>query len=91
MLAAVDHATSHCPVVNGGYGEGVTVRDIVTYLSHCLFERPAAPIFSGAQRMGDPSRYVADIVAARAWGWQPERGWKQGVEEYARWWKTVAL
>jgi UDP-glucose 4-epimerase len=91
MLAAVDHATSHCPVVNGGYGEGVTVRDIVTYLSHCLFEQPSAPIFSGAQRMGDPSRYVADIVAARAWGWQPERGWKQGVEEYARWWKTVAL
>ena len=90
MLAAVDHATMQCPVVNGGYGEGVTVRDIVTSLSLYLLEQPSEPVFSGAQRMGDPSRYVADIVAAKAWGWRPEHGWRQGVEEYALWWKTVA-
>jgi UDP-glucose 4-epimerase len=90
MLAAVDHASEECPVVNGGYGEGGTVRDIVTSLALCLLKQPSAPIFSGAQRMGDPSQYIADIAAAKAWGWQPEHTWRQGVEEYALWWKTVA-
>jgi UDP-glucose 4-epimerase len=89
MLAAVDQATLQCPVVNGGCGEGVAVRDIISSLSLYLMEQPFAPVFSGAQRMGDPSRYVADIVAAKAWGWSPEHSWREGIEEYALWWKTV--
>jgi UDP-glucose 4-epimerase len=90
LLVAAERASQECPTVNGGTGEGITVRDVITHLGKCIDENVPGPIFSGAHRTGDPSRYVADIQAAEAWGWRPACPWKQGVEEYARWWKTSA-
>jgi UDP-glucose 4-epimerase len=87
LLAAAEHASVECPTVNGGSGVGVTVRQVLLHLSTCLSEASPAPVFSGAKRTGDPSRYIADIEASRSWGWQPKTSWEQGVNEYARWWK----
>ena len=84
MVMAGENASADCCVVNGGRGEGVTVRAILRHLGDCLDSGPA-PKFSGAQRIGDPSRYVADIGRVRDWGWIPKRDWKQGVQEYAAW------
>jgi len=86
MIAAAEHASPECPTVNGGSGEGVTVREVLTHLGQSLRQRQV-PGFSGAQRTGDPSRYIADIGRTRAWGWLPRRGWKTGVAEYAAWWE----
>jgi UDP-glucose 4-epimerase len=86
LLAATEHASAECPTVNGGSGEGVTVRDVLLHLAGSLPQRGLIPTFSGSQRTGDPSRYVADIERSKAWGWQPKRFWIEGVAEYAAWW-----
>jgi len=89
LMAASEHASSQCPTVNGGSGQGVTVREVLFHLGSRFFHME--PSFSGTQRPGDPSRFIADIKGAKAWGWHPTRRWIEGVEEYAAWWKRNSL
>lgn len=89
LIAAVDHASTTCPIVNGGSGIGVTVREILTELFVCL-GRTDTPIFSGVLRAGDPAGYVADISIARKWGWQPKMERYKGLCEYVEWFKSSA-
>lgn len=91
LMAAAEHASAECPTVNGGCGQGVTVRDVLLRLGSSLLQTEILPSFSGTQRTGDPTRYVADTEGSRAWGWQPTRQWAEGVEEYAAWWKRNFL
>lgn len=91
LLAAASHASAACPTVNGGSGVGTTVREVLAHLGGCLGAEPRTPTFSGTQRKGDPDRYVAKIERSAAWGWSPRRHWKEGVEEYAAWWKDNCL
>lgn len=86
LIAAAARASAECPVVNGGSGAGLTVQQILTELYAC-FGRDHAPVFSGQPRSGDPPGYVADIARARQWGWQPQVDWKNGLREYADWFK----
>ena len=90
LFLAAQHASAECPVLNGGSGEGVTVREVLTHLESSLTQAHASPTFSGTRRTGDPSRYVADIRRSTRWGWRPRRHWKEGVLEYAAWWETGA-
>jgi UDP-glucose 4-epimerase len=90
MVIAAEKASADCPVVNGGRGTGITVREVLNYLGSCLGSA-IAPEFSGAQRTGDPSRFVAEIERATRWGWNPKRDWKQGVQEYAAWYSGTQL
>lgn len=89
LIAATGHASPQCPIVNGGAGAGVTVREILTELFACL-ARADAPAFSGTARSGDPAGYVADISAASAWQWQPKISLHEGLREYAAWFKSGA-
>jgi len=91
LMTAVENASPECPTVNGGSGNGATVCEVVARLADGLLPVGALPTFSGVRRTGDPSRYVADIEGAKAWGWQPRHGWKEGIEEYAAWWKRNSL
>lgn len=91
MAVAMGKSSHECPVVNGGSGQGVTVSDLLAHLGNCLdVEGHKKPCFSGAQRPGDPSRYVANTDASRAWGWVPKVGWERGVCQYAEWWKRIS-
>lgn len=84
LAMAGARASIDCPVANGGAGTGVAVRDVLEELrATCGVEHELQ--FSGAARAGDPMHYVADISAARAWGWQPTKHWREGVREYAEW------
>jgi UDP-glucose 4-epimerase len=87
LMAAAEHASPECPTVNGGNGQGITVRDVLVHLGSSLLQTEILPNFSGVQRTGDPVRYIADIEGSTAWGWKPTRHWTQGIEEYAAWWK----
>jgi UDP-glucose 4-epimerase len=87
LLVAAEHASADCPTVNGGSGVGTTVREVLVHLGNCLSEAVRTPAFSGAQRKGDPSCYIADIEASRLWKWFPKTRWEQGVNEYAKWWE----
>ena len=87
LLAANEHASSDNPIVNGGSGTGVSVREVLGQLARSLLGREIPLEFSGVQRAGDPSRYIADIAKAGAWGWQSKHLWQEGVTEYAAWWR----
>jgi UDP-glucose 4-epimerase len=89
LLASTEHASAECPTVNGGSGQGVTVRNVLLHLAGSLPQSGLIPTFSGSQRTGDPSRYIADIESSKKWGWQPKRLWTEGVAEYAAWWTRV--
>ena len=82
-------ASADCPVANGGSGIGVPVAQILKELLACL-GRKDAPRFTGSRRTGDPEALVADISRALATGWRPQVSCKDGVREYAEWYRTIA-
>lgn len=87
LVEAARHAGRQCAVVNGGSGESVTVRDVVTELFR-LMGRGAQPVFRGAPRPGDPLHYHADMRRALAWGWKPGIGWREGLARYVAWFRA---
>lgn len=84
LMRAASHASSACPVVNGAYGDRVSVRDVVDELFR-LLGRHDGPRFCGTVRAGDPAHYHADMQRAHAWGWRPEVSWREGLARYAAW------
>lgn len=89
LFAASERASTECPIVNGGSGQGVSVREVLCELFDS-FGRSDSPQFSGAVRSGDPVHYIADINLLRSWGWQPRMQWREGVRNYADWFKKGA-
>ncbi len=87
LRLAADHASTECPVVNGGFGEGIRVREALRLLceAHAMDGQPE---FGGTPKRGDPDHYVADIQRARAWGWQPRIPLRQGLAEYVDWYRA---
>ena len=47
LMAAAEHASPECPTVNGGSGQGVTVRDVLVRLGSSLLQTEVLPTFSG--------------------------------------------
>ena len=90
LLTASERASSECPIVNGGSGQGVLVREVLSELFVC-FGRSEAPKFSGASRAGDPLHYIADPSRLCSWGWQPKTSWRDGLREYVNWFKEEAV
>jgi len=90
LISAAAHASAQCPIVNGGSGIGVTVREVLTDLYTC-FGRTDAPTFSGVARGGDPIGYQADVSQAKYWGWQPVMDRKECIREYVSWFRSGAL
>ena len=88
MATAANHASPDCPVVNGGVGAGVTVKEVLDELFSFL-GRTDKPVFSGSARSGDPAHYIANTRNTLAWGWQPEVNWQDGLSEYTAWFKGV--
>lgn len=86
LIHAAGHASSLCPVVNGGFGNSVSVSDVLTELFR-LMGRRDNPSFCGTQRPGDPLHYHADMRQASAWGWQPKIDWRDGLARYVSWFK----
>jgi UDP-glucose 4-epimerase len=87
LCVAADHASPLCPVVNGGTGEGVNVRELLTHIANCLHADGTKPEFSETLRSGDPSAYIADASQANSWGWKPAEHWRDRVAEYVAWWQ----
>jgi UDP-glucose 4-epimerase len=89
LCLAADHADRDCAVANGGSGEGVKVRDVISQLAAGL-GCAEGPQFSGAMRAGDPMHFAADIAEARAWGWAPKIDLAKDIRDYADWFKKGA-
>lgn len=84
MLVAAQHASVNCPVVNGGVGQAVSIRDVVGLISARL-DNSMPQTFSGELRIGDPHAYQADISGALAWGWMPRRDREVEMNAYVDW------
>jgi UDP-glucose 4-epimerase len=84
LVMAAANTSEAASVVNGGTGIAVSTAEIVTTLFEALGVG-TAPLFSGVGRPGDPEHYQASTARARAWGWEPRVGWKDGVRAYAAW------
>ena len=87
---AGSHAGRDCPVVNGGAGQAVSVRELLTHLFR-LLGRNDDPVFGGGGRDGDPKHYLADIQAAQGWGWNPAVNWRDGLKQYVAWFRQGAV
>jgi len=87
LRAAIEHADTYCPIVNGGSGMGVTVHDALALVSQCLSSAGDPPSFSGGHRPGDPDCYIADIHKAQQWEWRAKKEWREGIAEYVAWWR----
>jgi UDP-glucose 4-epimerase len=83
LLRAGGDASPDAPVFNGGTGVATSVRDVLQALADDL--GTAGPCFSGDVRAGDPAQLVADVARTSGWGWRAERGWRDGIREYAEW------
>jgi len=83
--AAMNRASTAVPIVNGGTGLSIKVRDALTRLRD-LWPTPAPEItFSGEARPGDPPGYEADMARALALNWTPIRGLAEGLADYVAW------
>jgi UDP-glucose 4-epimerase len=84
LVLAATHAGAGCPTVNGGTGQGASVREVVERIA-LEMRSGAQPAFTGTQREGDPPAYVADVASASRWGWEPSTAWSKGIGDYVRW------
>ena len=73
-----------CTIANGGSGEGVPVRDVLTAVFEA-YQTSSRPTFSGLPRPGDPPGYQAVIKLAQESGWTPRVSWREGVQRYVNW------
>jgi UDP-glucose 4-epimerase len=89
LLLAAEYASPSVPVINGGTGQGVCIKEMLSMLGRAWF--PAmTPLFTGQVRTGDPDRLVADISRLREWGFAPRISLEQGIQEYVRWFQDQA-
>ena len=88
LALARRHASTACPVVNGGSGAGVAVADIVQEIRNAM-HADVAVTFDGKVRDVDPPTYVADVNRAAAWGWKARKPWREGVRAYAGWFASA--
>ena len=90
LFSAIKHASSACPIVNGGRGKALKVRTILEEVAFD-FGTDCRIQFSGVIRKGDPQHYQADIAEAQEWGWRPTRDWKREVGAYVEWFQKGAF
>ena len=89
MLVAAQHASADCPVVNGGMGAAICIREVVELIASRL-GGAVQPVFSGHSRAGDPTHYQADLSGAQAWGWAPQRDRVREMNAYVDWYRGGA-
>ena len=73
-------------VMNVGSGQGVSVEDVLCFMSNLLV-LDLKPKFSSVPRAGDPDAYVADVTKANSFNWKASIDWYEGVERYVDWYK----
>lgn len=89
VLLAAQRASPACPIVNGGSGVPISVREALDEVAGAL-GRGGQARFTGKARPGDPFRFVADPTLARSWGWAPRVAWREGVRAYCKWYREGA-
>ena len=87
LATAINFASEHCPVYNGGSGISIPNSILLDKLAKLLDSRQSLR-FNGETRLGDPLHYQADISNARSIGWTPEVDLNTGIQEYITWYRS---
>ena len=88
ILLALENASVSMPILNGGTGEAISIKELLIFLYKEL-GCDSRPRFSGTVREGDPLYFESDIKESLALGWKPNTLWKDGVLEYVKWFKSI--
>jgi UDP-glucose 4-epimerase len=88
LVGALSESQEPFLVVNGAFGERITVAAVLHMLRSALGVEVAIR-FNGVVKPGDPLYYHADIGRASALGWQPGVPLSRGLEEYVQWFRTA--
>lgn len=80
----VEHASPECPIVNGGSGKGLCVKNLIQKIYNHFFSNPILS-FRGKPRPGDPLGYEADIRESEQYGWSAKINIDNGVRRYVTW------
>ncbi len=88
ILLALENSSISTPILNGGTGEAISIKELLIFLYKEL-GIGVTPNFSGIVREGDPLYFEADIKESLALGWKPNTLWKDGVLEYVKWYKSI--
>lgn len=86
-LIAKERATG---VFNLASGESISISSLAAEISHALDSRKPI-VFTGTRRKGDPVGWKADIGRLRAMGFRPAVPLRQGLAEYADWYRQHCL
>jgi UDP-glucose 4-epimerase len=89
LRLAESAAAADAPVIDGGTGRGIAVREALSRLA-MQFSPPPALRFVGTVRAGDPQHMIASPEAARALGWAPAVPLDAGLARYAAWFRGAA-
>jgi len=93
VVAGVDAITAgkiRTETINVAYGQGSTLLDLVNLLELSLGR--TADITFDDSRVGEVTRYVADISKARALlGYEPQVPLSSGIRRYVEWWREQGL
>jgi UDP-glucose 4-epimerase len=83
--AAAGRASTAVPIVNGGTGKSVKVRDALMQI-RALWPAPVPQVeFSGEPRRGDPPGYEADMERALSLEWAPTHEFGAGLADFVHW------
>ncbi|MCD5380377.1 NAD-dependent epimerase/dehydratase family protein [Candidatus Gracilibacteria bacterium] len=78
------HAGFKGEAINIANGEEIYINDAVR-LFYQNFSESIDFVFSGSERKGDPSNWVADISLIRSFGYKQTVDFEQGLERYYKW------
>lgn len=89
MLAPPSRFGTVEPIVNIGSGRGISLREIVSFLSHIL-ERPVDVSFKPSRGFDVPASLL-DITRARTLlDWAPTIAFEEGMSRYLAWLKELS-
>ncbi len=76
-------------IINGASGIRVKVSSVISMLA-CYLEKDKQYEFDNCVRAGDPLHYHADVSRMKALGFSPSIFLEKGLQEYTRWFKSIA-
>jgi len=83
----IDSGNFSCDIFNAASGNETTIKEIADCFVE-YYEGKKKVIFSGEVRHGDPINWCADISAAKAIGYAPSIGIKDGIYRFIKWFEN---
>lgn len=83
----IDKASFELNIVNAASGIETSIQDVASIFEQ-WYQNKKQIQFSGETRSGDPKNWRADVNAARHLGFETSTSFKQGVENYIRWFES---